>query len=69
MVPFDPTQVQGSLALAAVAQVLLGVTGIIGLLLPFIGPLVIAPSVALIGLSLFPIAADVASTHWGIAFL
>ena len=57
------------MALASIAQVLLGLTGIIGLLLPYIGPLVIAPSVALIGLSLFKIAADIASAHWGIAFL
>lgn len=43
------------------------VTGVMGLLLRFITPLTIVPTVSLVGLSLFENAADAASQHWGIA--
>jgi len=50
-------------------QVLIGFTGIIGLLLRFIGPLVIAPTIGLVGLSLFGAAGNFASTQWGISLM
>lgn len=43
------------------------ITGIMGLLLRFITPLTIVPTVSLVGLSLFENAADAASQHWGIS--
>lgn len=62
-------QVQGAICVAAVFQVLIGFTGAIGALLRWISPLVIVPTVTLIGFSLYPIAADKAASHWGIAAL
>ncbi len=46
----------------------LNVSGIIGLVLKYITPLTIAPAVAMVGLSLFDVAAQIASKHWGVAF-
>ncbi|KAK7071186.1 hypothetical protein SK128_010851, partial [Halocaridina rubra] len=62
-------QVQGAICVAAVFQVFVGFTGAIGALLRWISPLVIVPTVTLIGFSLFPVAADKASSHWGISSL
>ena len=41
-------------------QIIVGFSGLIGLLLRFIGPLTIAPTITLVGLSLFRVAADYA---------
>lgn len=46
---------------------ILGATGLIGKFLKFVSPLTIAPTVALVGLTLFKNAADAASKHWGVA--
>lgn len=54
---------------AAVTQVVLGLTGLIGLLMSRIGPLTIAPTITLVGLNLFDAAGQFAGKHWGIAFL
>lgn len=52
---------------ASVFQVIVGFSGIMGFVLRFIGPLAIAPTIALIGLSLFVEAANQASEQWWIA--
>ncbi|XP_047476945.1 solute carrier family 23 member 1-like isoform X1 [Penaeus chinensis] len=62
-------EIQGAIAVSAIFQVLVGFTGIIGILLTWITPLAIAPTVALVGLSLFEVAADKAAQHWGISFM
>lgn len=54
---------------ASLAQVLIGFSGIMGVLLPHIGPLAITPTITLIGLALFPAAYDFASTQWYIALM
>ena len=54
---------------SAIFQVVIGFSGILGLLLRFIGPLTITPTIALVGLSLFGAASGTASNQWGIAFL
>lgn len=43
---------------AALFQILIGFTGLIGFLLRFVGPLTIAPTITLVGLSLFEASAD-----------
>jgi xanthine/uracil permease len=43
------------------------VIGIVGMLLRYVTPLTIVPTVSLVGLSLFENAAEAASQHWGIA--
>ncbi|KAJ8025157.1 Solute carrier family 23 member 2 [Holothuria leucospilota] len=50
-------------------QVIIGFTGLIGFLLRFIGPLTIAPTLCLIGLSLFQTAAFFAGGNWLLAMV
>jgi len=52
---------------ASLLEVILGVSGLIGLLLRYIGPLAIAPTITLVGLALFDAAADFAARNWYIA--
>ncbi|KAI3364423.1 hypothetical protein L3Q82_011215, partial [Scortum barcoo] len=60
---------QGSIMVASVVQILVGFSGLIGFLMRFIGPLTIAPTVSLIGLSLYDSAGDKAGSHWGISVM
>ncbi|XP_066937423.1 solute carrier family 23 member 2-like isoform X2 [Macrobrachium rosenbergii] len=62
-------ETQGSIALSALVQIFVGFTGLIGLLLAWITPLTIIPTVALVGLSLAEVASSQGSGHWGIYFL
>lgn len=62
-------EIQGNLILASLTQVLVGSLGIIGTILRFVGPLTIAPTVSLIGLSLSHVVAMFCETHWGISML
>ncbi|KAK8736780.1 hypothetical protein OTU49_004642 [Cherax quadricarinatus] len=62
-------EVQGAIVVSALFQVLVGFTGVIGILLKWITPLTIVPTVTLVGLSLFDVAANKASLHWGISFM
>ncbi|XP_037308007.2 xan_ur_permease domain-containing protein isoform X1 [Pungitius pungitius] len=58
---------QGSIMVGSLFQVFVGFSGLIGLFMRFIGPLTIAPTIALIGLSLFDSAGSSAGNHWGIS--
>jgi len=60
------TQIQGTIMVASVFQVIVGFSGLIGLVLRFIGPLTITPTITLIGLSLFVQSAKLASSQWWI---
>lgn len=62
-------EIQGNLMLASIVQLVLGCTGLMGFFLRYIGPLTIAPTISLIGLSLTAVAADINQYHWGIAML
>ena len=44
-----------------------GFSGLIGFVMRFIGPLTIAPTITLIGLSLYEPAGVKAGSHWGIS--
>ena len=48
---------------ASLFQVAIGFTGLIGFLLRFIGPLAIAPTITLVGVALFRLAADTAGKY------
>jgi xanthine/uracil permease len=61
--------VQGAVIAGAFFEILIGFTGMVGKLLRFVGPVTIAPTIALIGLALFKFGAPVAGTHWGIGGL
>ncbi|XP_063966395.1 solute carrier family 23 member 1-like isoform X2 [Lytechinus pictus] len=60
-------ELQGAVLVASFYEILVGFTGITSILLKFIGPLTIAPTIGLIGLSLFNVASSNASQHWGIS--
>ncbi|XP_064648212.1 solute carrier family 23 member 1-like isoform X3 [Lineus longissimus] len=62
-------EIQGAIMVASIFQIVIGFSGIIGLLLQFIGPLAITPTIALVGLSLFEAAYGFASSHWWISML
>ncbi|CAL8376008.1 unnamed protein product [Arctogadus glacialis] len=62
-------EIQGAILVSSLLQVVLGLTGLVGLVLRFIGPLAIAPTINLIGLSLFIEAGKKCGSHWGIAAL
>lgn len=61
--------VQGAIIIGALAEIVIGYTGLVGRLRRFIGPITIAPTIALIGLALFPFGAPEAGKHWGIGGL
>lgn len=60
-------EIQGAIMVSALFQIVIGFTGLVGFLLRFIGPLTIAPTITLVGVALFGIAADHAGNHWGIS--
>ncbi|KAG5845824.1 solute carrier family 23 member 1 [Anguilla anguilla] len=62
-------EIQGAILVASLLQLVLGLSGLVGLVLKFIGPLAIAPTINLIGLSLFIEAGKKCGAHWGIASL
>lgn len=62
-------EIQGAIMVAAMFQILIGFTGLVGFLLRFVGPLTIAPTITLVGLALFQAAADFSGIHWGISVM
>jgi nucleobase transporter 1/2 len=46
--------------LSSLFQIFVGFTGLVGVLLRFIGPITVAPTIALVGLSLFAVCSDFA---------
>jgi len=49
--------------LSSLFQIGIGFTGLLGILLRFIGPLTIAPTITLVGVALFRVAADHAGEY------
>lgn len=62
-------EIQGAILVSSLLQLVLGLSGLVGLVLRYIGPLAIAPTINLIGLSLFIEAGKKSGGHWGIAAL
>ncbi|KAL4225860.1 hypothetical protein ACF0H5_013849 [Mactra antiquata] len=62
-------EIQGAIMVASLFQVVIGFSGIMGFVLRFIGPLAIAPTISLIGLSLFGAGSGFASQQWWIAIM
>ena len=62
-------QIQGAIILASVIQVLVGFSGVIGLLLRFIGPITIAVTISMVGISLYDVAANSCGQHWWISLM
>lgn len=61
--------VQGAIIAGAFFEVLMGATGLAGRVLRWIGPITIAPTIALIGLALFKFGAPVAGQDWRLGAL
>ena len=61
--------VQGAIIAGAIFEIIIGMSGMVGKLLRFVGPITIAPTIALIGLTLFKFGAPNAGAHWPIGGL
>lgn len=57
-------EVQGAIILGSLFEVLIGLTGFVGFLLKYITPLAIVPTITLIGIGLFELAAKEAGASW-----
>ncbi|KAK1161017.1 solute carrier family 23 member 1, partial [Acipenser oxyrinchus oxyrinchus] len=62
-------QIQGAIIVSSVIEVLIGLVGLQGMLLSYIGPLTVTPTISLIGLSVFQAAGNRAGSHWGLSLL
>ncbi|XP_046380010.2 solute carrier family 23 member 1-like [Haliotis rufescens] len=62
-------EIQGGIMLASLVQVFVGCTGFLGILLQFLGPITIVPTISLVGLSLTGVALNFCQKHWGITAL
>ncbi|CAL1572507.1 unnamed protein product [Knipowitschia caucasica] len=62
-------EIQGAIIASSLTEVVIGALGLPGLMLRFIGPLTITPTVTLIGLSVFNTAGERAGSHWGLSAL
>jgi nucleobase transporter 1/2 len=60
---------QGAIIAGAVVEIVVGASGLVGKVLRYVGPITIAPTIALIGLSLFKFGAPEAGRHWPIGGL
>ena len=61
--------VQGAILVGSLFEMAVGYLGLVGRLLRFVGPVTIAPTIALIGLALFRIGAPEAGSYWPIGGL
>ncbi|XP_061858520.1 solute carrier family 23 member 1 [Colius striatus] len=62
-------EIQGAIVVSSLVEVAIGLLGLPGALLSYIGPLTVTPTISLIGLSVFQAAGERAGSHWGIAML
>ncbi|OWF42908.1 solute carrier family 23 member 1-like isoform X2 [Mizuhopecten yessoensis] len=60
---------QGSLLAAGAIHLLIGATGLVGVLLRFIGPVTIVPTILLIGIYMVKSITKFAQFHWGISLM
>ncbi|KFQ79311.1 Solute carrier family 23 member 3, partial [Phaethon lepturus] len=62
-------EVSGAVLVSGLVQLVLGVSGMCGWAARHCGPMVLAPSLSIIGLSAYKEAAFFCSTNWGVALL
>ncbi|XP_030133198.4 solute carrier family 23 member 3 isoform X1 [Taeniopygia guttata] len=62
-------EVSGAVLISGLIQLVLGVSGVCGWAVRHCGPMVLAPSLSIIGLSTYKEAAFFCSTNWGVALL
>uniref|UniRef100_A0A8C3HH46 Solute carrier family 23 member 3 n=1 Tax=Chrysemys picta bellii TaxID=8478 RepID=A0A8C3HH46_CHRPI len=68
LIPCSP-QVSGAVVVSGLVQLALGVSGVGGWVAQRCGPMVLAPSLSIIGLSAYKEAAHFCSASWGVALL
>ena len=66
---FRVFQLEGSLMIAGGLHCLVGLTGIVGLLLRFIGPVTVVPALTIMALYVYKATVKFARAQWGIAFM
>ena len=52
---------------AGLLHMLIGLTGLVGLLLRYIGPITVIPTLLLLGIEFYSVVTDLCDAHWGIA--
>jgi len=62
-------EIAGAIMIASVVEIVLGYTGIMGQVRKLISPIVIGPTIAMIGLALFGIGAPWMATNWIISLI
>ncbi|XP_063443417.1 solute carrier family 23 member 1-like [Mytilus trossulus] len=58
---------QGSLVFAGLFHCLIGLTGLVGLMVKFIGPITVIPTLLLIGIEFYSVVTNLCDAHWGIS--
>lgn len=61
--------VQGAIIAGSIVEIIVGASGLVGKMMRYVGPITIAPTIALIGLALFKFGAPTAGSHWPIGGL
>ncbi len=56
--------IAGAIMLGAIVEMIIGFTGLIGLVQKYVSPVVIGPVIALIGLALYQVGAPMAGANW-----
>ncbi|XP_067890920.1 solute carrier family 23 member 3-like isoform X2 [Heterodontus francisci] len=62
-------EIRGAVIVSGILQVLLGLSGLQGLMSRHCGPMVLAPMLSIIGLSCYKEVAHFSSSHWGVTAL
>ncbi|XP_052804781.1 solute carrier family 23 member 1-like [Mya arenaria] len=62
-------QLEGSLMIAGAVHMLFGLTGMVGVLLRFIGPVTIIPALTVVALYIYRATTKFAKAQWGVAML
>ncbi|XP_045604321.1 solute carrier family 23 member 1 isoform X2 [Procambarus clarkii] len=60
-------EIQGAITVSALFQVFVGYTGLVGMIMRWVTPLTIIPTITMLGLSLFSLGVKQAATHWGVS--
>ena len=58
---------QGSLILAGLIHMLIGLSGFVGVLLKVVGPLTVVPTLLLIGIEMWGVMNKFCEPHWGVS--
>ncbi|XP_067653490.1 solute carrier family 23 member 1-like [Haliotis asinina] len=62
-------EISGSLMAASAVEILIGGTGLVGHLMRFVGPVTVAPTIALVGLSVYKVPIAYSRSSWELALL